>query len=353
MASDVRTELLVDLERLLRRRNRLRLDGDWAALAVRTLPAARVRMLCVYRRGTQVMFAVSALADGFSKFVEDSDWHIVQRAEPIDIDPQLVQALEAAEPVSFSDKDGRHRTLFKLMRKDQLEKFVDVTTFAPLTTSQMAMTHAMIAVHRQQLELLDYSELDTLTGLLNRKTFDEQVLQFVGESRPVDDVSLNTTQPLRRRTLRAGAHHWLAVLDIDHFKRINDQFGHLIGDEILILLGQLLARGFRLQDKLFRFGGEEFVVLLRAVTEADIQGVLDRFRRQVADHVFPQVGQVTVSIGYTKIESTDLPTVVIDHADSALYYVKRNGRNAVCCYEQLIKQGKIAVVSGQEDVELF
>jgi diguanylate cyclase (GGDEF)-like protein len=341
------------MERLLRRRNRLRLDGDWAALAVRTLPAARVRMLCLYRRGPQIIFSVSALADGFSKFVEDSDWHIVQRAEPIEIDPQLVQALQSQAASTFAEKDGRYRTLFKLVRRDQIEKFIDVTTFAPLPESQVAMMLAMIAVHRQQLELLDYSELDTLTGLLNRKTFDEQVLQFVGESRPADDSSLNITQPLKRRTLKAGAHHWLAVLDIDHFKPINDQFGHLIGDEILILLGQMLGRGFRLQDKLFRFGGEEFVVLLRAVTDTDVHNVLDRFRRQVEETVFPQAGQVTVSVGYTRIESTDLPTVVIDHADSALYCVKRNGRNAVCCYEQLIKEGKITAVSEQEDVELF
>jgi diguanylate cyclase (GGDEF)-like protein len=353
MAMDVRTEMLADLERLLRRRNRLRLDSDWAALAVRTLPAARVRYLSIYQRGDQRLFAVSALADGFSKYGEDSDWHLIQRAEPVDLDDQLVEALRGSAPVTFTAADGRYRTLFQLARKDIVEKLIDVTTTAPLTDDRLAMMQAMIGVHRQQLELLDYSELDTLTALLNRKTFDEQLLQFVGESRPPDASNPNMTQPLNRRSLRPGAYHWLAVLDIDHFKRINDQFGHLIGDEILILIGQLLSRGFRLQDKLFRFGGEEFVVLLRAVTEADIHGVLERFRRKVAESPFPQVGQVTVSIGYTRIESTDLPTVAIDHADSALYYAKRNGRNAVFCYETLVREGKIDVVSGQENVELF
>ena len=72
--------------------------------------------------------------------------------------------------------------------------------------------------------------------------------------------------------------NWLAVVDIDHFKLVNDRFGHLYGDEVLILVANILRSSFRNQDRIFRFGGEEFVVLLRAATLENARQGFDRFR---------------------------------------------------------------------------
>ena len=88
--------------------------------------------------------------------------------------------------------------------------------------------------------------------------------------------------------------YWLAVIDIDHFKRVNDLSGHLIGDEVLLLLARQMRVNFRFHDQLYRFGGEEFVVLMRCTNHADALAALERFRHQIEIHAFPQVGPITV-----------------------------------------------------------
>jgi diguanylate cyclase (GGDEF)-like protein len=130
-------------------------------------------------------------------------------------------------------------------------------------------------------------------------------------------------------------------MDLDRFKKINDTFGHLHGDEVLMLFSGLMKQSFRATDLLVRYGGEEFVVVLNDTTMANCEMVLDRFREKVAEHWFPEIGHVTVSIGAARIERKRLPAEVLDQADKALYYAKRSGRNRVCIYEKLGKQGLI------------
>ena len=207
-----------------------------------------------------------------------------------------------------------------------------------------AVEHAeMIAclarIYASQVKLLDYSELDTLTGLLNRKTFDETFERLLTAScvtSPgdlVDDL---------RESQDGRAPAWLCVIDIDHFKRVNDSFGHLFGDEVLLRMGEHMRKTFRGGDRLFRFGGEEFVVVLNAPDESLAASSFDRFRTSVENHEFPQVGRVTCSIGFTAVSSMDAPTDVFGRADEALYYAKEHGRNQVCCYERLVADGAIA-----------
>jgi diguanylate cyclase (GGDEF)-like protein len=131
------------------------------------------------------------------------------------------------------------------------------------------------------------------------------------------------------------------VVDVDHFKRVNDSFGHLFGDEVLLRMGELMRKTFRGGDRLFRFGGEEFVVILNAADEKLAAASFNRFRISVENHEFPQVGQVTCSIGFTAVSAMDVPTDVVGRADEALYFAKEHGRNQVCCYEQLVAEGAI------------
>ena len=198
---------------------------------------------------------------------------------------------------------------------------------------------SLVRMYGNQIRLLDYSELDTLTRLLNRKTFDETFDRLLTSSSP--DAAEDGFSD-RRDHLENGSPAWLCVIDIDHFKRVNDSFGHLFGDEVLLRLGELMRKTFRGGDRLFRFGGEEFVVILNAANEALAAISFNRFRTSVENHGFPQVGKVTCSIGFTAVSGSDVPTDVVGRSDEALYYAKEHGRNQVCCYERLVAEGTIA-----------
>jgi diguanylate cyclase (GGDEF)-like protein len=207
----------------------------------------------------------------------------------------------------------------------------------------------ILNVYRNFQSLLDYSERDSLTGLLNRKTFDEKFSKMTAYIAPSDNPGQDGGE---RRACDEAREHWMAMVDIDHFKRINDTFGHLYGDEVLILVANLLRASFRAQDRIFRFGGEEFMILLRSATLEDAQRIFERFRASVEQYNFPQVGRVTVSLGFVRI-SAQTPVVLLGHADQALYYAKTHGRNQVCQYEELVADGSLHSGISNDSVEFF
>ena len=112
------------------------------------------------------------------------------------------------------------------------------------------------------------------------------------------------------------------MLDIDHFKTINDSQGHLQGDEVLLLLSQQMTDSFRENDLLFRYGGEEFAMVLMDITPEQARQSLDRFREKIAGYDFPDTEQVTVSIGFTIFDKSLTLEELINQADAALYYCK-------------------------------
>lgn len=213
---------------------------------------------------------------------------------------------------------------------------------------------AFLKVYSNYQTLLDESETDTLTGLLNRRTFDNNIEKIIAEHAVTDEESGSPDgQHPARRVSGAELPHWLAIIDIDHFKRINDQFGHLYGDEVLILLSRNMQRIFRQRDKLFRFGGEEFIVVLDRTSEESAKGVLDRFRTAIEQYHFPQIGKVTISIGFVRLDKPDVPSAIIGRADQALYYAKHHGRNRVCFYDDLLVAGKLSSEHYSNDLQLF
>jgi diguanylate cyclase (GGDEF)-like protein len=191
--------------------------------------------------------------------------------------------------------------------------------------------------------LLMQSERDALTGLLNRQAF----------ARTMAQVHLDL-ENIYRRQQDHGEGSFFAMLDLDFFKSINDTYGHLHGDEVLLSFARLMESTFRHSDYLFRYGGEEFVVILTNVSSEDAKAVLERFREKVQANLFPQVGEVTVSIGMTEIDANLAISSIIEQADRALYYVKEHGRNQLAAYEDLIKKGSLKPVCPPEvDVDLF
>jgi two-component system phosphate regulon sensor histidine kinase PhoR len=164
---------------------------------------------------------------------------------------------------------------------------------------------------RMQEELRQLSERDPLTSLYNRRKL-YQLLS--GEL---------------KRTRRHGHPLSLMLLDIDHFKRINDTFGHDIGDLVLAQAAQLISAMLRLTDILARYGGEEFVI---ACPETDMDGaavLAEKLRSAIGDFRFPTAGEVTISIGISLLKNGDDVNSLIKRADTALYVAKETGRNRV------------------------
>jgi len=165
-------------------------------------------------------------------------------------------------------------------------------------------------------DLMGVLELHTLKALsLTEQRMVGSVLLLPVGSPGQGDIVPPTASARRPVPLRTT---WLGVIDIDHFKRVNDSHGHLIGDEVLLLLSRLMRNAFRFDDRLYRFGGEEFVVLMRCEYDADAMHALERMRGYVQAFNFPRVGKVTVSIGVTEVRSGDMPSMAFERADQAV-----------------------------------
>lgn len=136
------------------------------------------------------------------------------------------------------------------------------------------------------------------------------------------------------RTERHGSHFSLILCDLDHFKRINDTFGHVAGDLVLQQVAQLMQQSVRSSDACFRFGGEEFAVILPQTSLRETTQVAQRLNQGIEQHVFDigaDVIQATVSIGVTTYGAHEKAEDTIGRADQALYEAKRRGRNQVVC----------------------
>lgn len=203
-----------------------------------------------------------------------------------------------------------------------------------------------------QQQQWEYANLDTLTRLLNRKTFDDDFDRLIVAAE-IAEQALREPQDRRDGGHAMPQPCWLGVVDIDHFKRINDTYGHLFGDEVLLRVADLMRQTFRSNDKLFRFGGEEFVIMLRNVAEDHVRGIFDRFRRAVEKHEFPRVGQVACSVGYTRIDPRLSPAELLGRADEALYFSKEHGRNQVNGFDELVMSGKLRITTpaGQAQIQ--
>ncbi len=248
-----------------------------------------------------------------------------------------------------SDPETLTTTVFPLVAEGDALGVVEVQSSEKLTSGMKRTVCSILRIYRNFHGLLDYSERDTLTGLLNRKTFDEAFLKTAHEGMALAGEG----EGGRRHGGVGPVRHWLGVVDIDHFKQVNDRFGHLIGDEVLLLVARILRSTFRFQDRLYRFGGEEFVVLLRCSDEADAAHAFERLRANMETYAFPQVGHVTASVGFTQVLPGDAPSGAFERADRAVYYAKQNGRNRVCSHEALVREGKLRQDDKVGDVELF
>ncbi|WP_019139761.1 GGDEF domain-containing protein [Noviherbaspirillum massiliense] len=311
--------------------------------------AGHVRMLELFQYRDALLVRPRAWTrDGKVVSMEES-LEAERPGEPVADYPGLVESIRQRKNCFEEITASGERILWlPIWLNDKVSACFEVKDAAPDRSDGMQVMEGIVNVYRNYLTLLDDSERDSLTGLLNRKTFDEKFSRMLA---PMAPAALPAGGQERRSQTAAG-QHWLAVIDIDHFKRINDQFGHLYGDEVLILVANLLRSAFRSQDRIFRFGGEEFVILLHSATLENAHKIFERLRASIEKHDFPQVGRVTVSLGFTAI-SAESPVVNLGHADQALYYAKAHGRNRVCHYEELVAGGELHSQAVNDSAEFF
>jgi diguanylate cyclase (GGDEF)-like protein len=255
--------------------------------------------------------------------------------------PEYDECIKRNEVMRFGTPDGTTCTLFPIQDARAVQGLLAVDRTRRLTAREEVFVHGILRILQNHLALLEYGQRDTLTGLLNRKTFESHF----------EKVRHRVTQGAREGAVNEPG--WLALLDIDRFKSINDSHGHLFGDEVLLLVSQIMKRTFRGADQLFRFGGEEFVIVLEHATEAGAVIAFERLRASIEAHSFPQVGRVTVSMGFTRVLITDPPTVCVERADAALYYAKEHGRNNVQNFDALLAEGKLRLKQDTAEAELF
>lgn len=202
------------------------------------------------------------------------------------------------------------------------------------------LTQGVLRLYHNYLSLLEDSQKDRLTGLLNRETFINAINKIIKEHGKKKSEK-SYPRSTRRKYPDEDYTYWMGLMDIDFFKRINDGYGHLYGDEVLILVVRIMQATFRQEDLLFRYGGEEFIVVLKVPNKKDAEVAFERFRHTVETYKFPQVGHVTISIGYVQITGSDFPLTVVGRADKALYYAKEHGRNRLFNYEDLVARGEL------------
>jgi diguanylate cyclase (GGDEF)-like protein len=227
--------------------------------------------------------------------------------------------LDSARPVCAmlrGDEGVLH--VYPIHDGSRVTGLLELTRGQPFTRLEERMIASFIRVYGNHAGLLDFGERDELTGLLNRRSF---------------------STIFNQASMRRGGV--IAVADIDFFKRINDEFGHAYGDEVLILMARLMEQVLDESAGVFRFGGEEFVVLLAGASLEEAAALLEAFRATVQSAIFPQVGRVTVSIGFTGFRTSDSGASAFGRADEALYVAKQRGRNQVQCHEWLVVEGSL------------
>ena len=225
---------------------------------------------------------------------------------------------------SYKETNGKFEELSRLHKntfeevKEQLIDIPEIThRFDEIQThmiEEVNKANNVISKLTQQIkDLEEDSNLDALTKIFNRKALDNYLKKITQKKNIKPDL-------------------YLLILDIDDFKSINDTYGHIVGDKILIFLAKLLRKTLREGDKVFRYGGEEFIIILNRVTKEKAQEIANRILKTINTNKLLYKNnsvKVTMSIGMTQYIQGDTPEDIIDRADKALYHSKTNGKNQI------------------------
>ena len=234
-----------------------------------------------------------------------------------------INQVETTATECASDLTGTHNSLSNYGDIKELKEIISsiLTNTETLTTtsqnlkSELEKSSREIQLLKSELEAVkEISRIDGLTGLLNRRSFDHEL----------DHVCAQRSNNIS-----------LVMFDLDHFKKLNDSLGHLVGDKVLQFFSGLLIKHAGEQHIAARFGGEEMVMIVFDQPQTETIALAEKIRVELSDSRLKhkkdniEIGQVTVSVGISFYQAGDTPNSFIDRADQALYSAKNNGRNQV------------------------
>jgi len=191
--------------------------------------------------------------------------------------------------------------------------YINLAVCLAITLLVLGLTHLALARYQHRLQKM--ATIDKLTGLLNRQAF---------------SILIDKTLADYRRYPRPIS---VLMVDVDHFKSINDQYGHAVGDQVLSQLALQLRKDLRAADFAVRWGGEEFLIVLNGCALDQATKIAEKLRQNIEQASFKANGQpvpVTLSIGISQYAGEEFCEAAIHRADTALYAAKRGGRNRVC-----------------------
>jgi diguanylate cyclase (GGDEF)-like protein len=246
--------------------------------------------------------------------------------------------------------------LYESARSDT-DGVLEIHSPQTLNQNELDTVGVLLHVFRNMYSLLAYSDRDGLTGLLNRKALDDTfysaVLDELDEG-SVADAPRNARQlEEQERRHRVPPNYWLGTVNVDHFNAIGEKHGHLIAEEVLLLVARILNNTFRTYDRIYRLGGEQFAVLMHCPDEALVLAAFERFRANMEKFNFPQVGYVTSCGGFTRVSAEDSPSTALERAERAVDYGQRNGGNQVFSYGGLVRKGLLDEAVNVGDVDVF
>ena len=227
-----------------------------------------------------------------------------------------------------------------------------------LTDEQLQVVNSLHRVFCNMYKLLAHSDRDALTGLLNRKSLDdtfysavlEEMDQASGSNSELLDASAALAQERRHRV---PPNYWLGTINVDNFGQMSDKNGHLIAEEVLLLVARIMNNTFRTYDRIYRFGGENFAVLMHCPDEALVLATFERLRLNMEKFNFPQVGTVTICAGFTRVSPEDSPSTALERTERTVDYAQNHGRNLVLSHADLVRKGVFGNAAKVGAVEVF
>lgn len=261
---------------------------------------------------------------------------------------------------AWAGEDGPRITYIPLFEgtRNDADGVIEIHSGSVLTQEQLDAIGRVQHVFRNMYNLLAYSDRDGLTGLLNRKSLDDTfysaVLDELDEGAAANARLLEAkVVPGQERRHRVPPNYWLGTVSVDAFAGIADKHGHLIAEEVLLLVARIINNTFRTYDRLYRLGGEQFAVLMHCPDEALVLAAFERFRANVEKFNFPQVGQVTACGGFTRVSPDDSPSTALERAERAVDYGQHQGGNKVFGHGDLVRKGLFDGVAKVGAVDIF
>lgn len=262
--------------------------------------------------------------------------------------------------VAWAGEDGPRITYLPLFEGERAldDGVLEIHSGRALAEHELAVAGVLLHVFRNMFKLLAYSDRDGLTGLLNRKALDDTfysaVLEELDEGAQGSIKMLEAKVPAgQERRHRVPPNYWLGTIKVDQFGAISDRHGHLIAEEVLLLVARIVVNTFRTYDRLYRLSGEEFAVLMHCPDETLVLAAFERFRANMEKFNFPQVGHITASSGFTKVTGDDSPSTALGRTERVVDYAQGLGGNKVFSHPELVRNGQFAKEQGVGEVDLF